>query len=107
MGSASPAPSLPGASAIALSAKPATQVLAPVLAVPRVRPAKTDSARRLCNATTRNRAALLVNTATAAPPVRPAALRQPKAARFVLRLSVVGNHPALPARTVLAASSAS
>ena len=44
MGSASPAPSLPGASAIAVSAKPAIQVQAPALAVPRVRPARTDSA---------------------------------------------------------------
>jgi hypothetical protein len=44
MGSASAAPSLPGASAIALSAKPATQLLAPVLAVLRVRPVITDSA---------------------------------------------------------------
>ena len=44
MASASAAPSLPRAPAIAVSAKPATQVVAPVLAVPRVRPAKTDSA---------------------------------------------------------------
>src|SRR5262245_9968269 len=44
MASASAAPSLPRAPAIAVSAKPATQLLEPVLAVPRVRPAKTDSA---------------------------------------------------------------
>src|SRR5262249_43734730 len=42
--SASAAPSLTRAAAIAVSAKLATQLLAPVLAVPRVRPVKTDSA---------------------------------------------------------------
>ena len=44
MASASAAPSLPGAPAIAVSAKLATQLLAPVWAVPRVRPVRTDSA---------------------------------------------------------------
>src|SRR5262249_33965778 len=44
MASASVAPSLPRAPAIAVSAKLATQLLAPVWAVPRVRPVKTDSA---------------------------------------------------------------
>src|SRR5262245_30586899 len=44
MASASAAPSLPRAVAIAISAKLATQLPAPVLVVPRVRPVKTDSA---------------------------------------------------------------
>jgi len=44
MASASAAPLWLRAAVIAVSAKPATQLLAPVLAVPRVLPVKTDSA---------------------------------------------------------------